>query len=124
MTPPLVRRILPTALATVLVVGGALAATGCGQDEDITREEFLERFSETSPGDDAFNECVVDELFTQLDQEQINAFYGEPNTGLSDENTLAIQEASATCAAETASPPEAGTGIDDGSGETDTTGGG
>lgn len=118
MAVSLPRRLLPGALALALLTGAGLATAGCGGDEDISKEKFLADFSTKSPLDDEVDSCIVDELYAQLDQEQINDFYGsDADAPLSDENTAAVQEASAKCATESLDIPE----VPDTEAPTDTT---
>ncbi|HYI62739.1 MAG TPA: hypothetical protein VEW93_13150 [Acidimicrobiales bacterium] len=106
MASSLIRRLLPGALALGLLAGAGLAATGCGGDEDISKERFLEDFSEKSGLENDIDACIVDELFAQLDQEEINDFYGaDTNEPLSDENTAAVEAASSKCATESIDIP-------------------
>lgn len=89
-------RIASGALALALL-GCGLAACG-GGDGDISKATFLRSFSEQSPLNPELDQCIVDEIFENLDQEQINSFWGEADTPLSAENTKALEEASTTCA--------------------------
>lgn len=114
----LIRRLAPGALSLALLLGGSLAAAACSDDGgDVSKEKFLADFSESSGLNDDINRCIVDELFAQLDQEQINDFYGEEGTVASSEITKAVEDASSKCNTEaveelrpsTSSEPEGGT---------------
>lgn len=113
MATSFTRRIVPGAAALALLFGAGLTTVGCTGNEDVSQEKFLEDFSETSPLDDGVDECIVDELFAQLDQEELNDFYGEDtDQPLSASNAQAVEAASSKCATEAAGEiqPEPDTG--------------
>ncbi len=103
MASSLTHRVAAGALSLALLLGIASAVAGCsGGDDDISKETFLESFAEQSPLNAELDQCIVDKIFEDLDQEQINSFWGEEGTPLSAANTKALEEASSACSTEMA----------------------
>lgn len=126
MATSLTDRMVRGTVALGLLLGAGLTVTACSEDPDLTRDDLLEKLAETNVGDTAFNECLADELFDLLEQDQVDEFYDASDASLSDETTAALQEASATCAARSASVADSDEDVEAGdagsSGDT-TTGG-
>ena len=69
------RLLSPRPLAAVAVVVVALALGACSQDEDVSKEQFLEDFQERTEQSEEVSSCITDAIFDDYDQPEINRIY-------------------------------------------------
>jgi len=112
MTSTTSHRLAVGALSLSLAVGASLGFAACGGD-DVSKDKFKSELVDQGT-EEGVADCLVNDLFENLDQDDINKVYAaDTEEEAGETGSKALTDASTRCATEAEGAPTEGVGGDD-----------